>query len=121
MGYSTFALFVQRFAEPVPSLRHEDYFLHSALTTFFVWQVSIICGIVGSWGLGFAGTMALLALMYTQLRTPSTWVAAVVAACAVIAVYALPLKLNVDVAIAAAVAVGVLASHARPARNGAKS
>ena len=95
--------------------------------TFGVWQVSIITGIVAghgipaSWGIGFAGTMALLALTCTQLRNPSTWVAAVVAACAAVAAYALPLKLNILVAIAAAVAFGVLADHAQAARTGAKS
>ena len=123
MGDTNFALFVRRFAEPVPGCRHEEYFLGSALMTFGVWQSSLIIGIVAghgipaSWGLGFAGTMALLALTCTQLRSPSTWVAALVAACAAVAAYALPLKLNIVVAIAAAVAVGVMADHARPARG----
>jgi predicted branched-subunit amino acid permease len=60
--------------------------------------------------------MALLALTCTQLRSPSTWVAAGVAACAAVAAYALPMKLNIVVAIAAAVAFGVLANRARPDR-----
>jgi predicted branched-subunit amino acid permease len=63
--------------------------------------------------------MALLALTCTQLRSPTTWIAAVVAACAAVAAYALPLKLNIVVAIAAAVAVGVLADRARAFRGGA--
>jgi predicted branched-subunit amino acid permease len=127
MGDSNFALFIRRFPEPVPGCRHEDYFLGSALATFSVWQIAIITGIVAghgipaSWGLGFAGTMALLALTCTQLRSPSTWVAAVVAACAAVAAYALPLKLNILVGIAAAVAFGVLAEHARASRAGAKA
>ena len=58
-------------------------------------------GIPASWNLGFAGTMALLALTCTQLRQPVTWAAAIVAACAAVAAYALPLKLNIIVAIAA--------------------
>jgi len=126
MGDTNFALFIRRFPEPVPGPRHEDYFLGSALVTFGVWQLSIITGIVAghgipaSWGLGFAGTMALLALTCTQLRSPLTWVAAVVAACAAVAAYALPLKLNIVVAIAAAVAVGVLADHAPAFRRGAQ-
>jgi predicted branched-subunit amino acid permease len=65
--------------------------------------------------------MALLALTCTQLRTPSTWVAAVVAACAAIAAYALPLKLNILVAIAAAVAFGVIADHVSAARRKAEA
>lgn len=126
MGDSNFALFARRFAQPQAGCRHEEYFLGSALTTFCAWQIAIISGIVAghgipaSWGLGFAGTMALLALTCTQLRSPSTWAAAVVAACAAVAAYALPLKLNIVVAIAAAVAVGVLADRARAARQGAK-
>jgi hypothetical protein len=44
----------------------------------------------------------------------------VVACCAAVAAYALPLKLNILVGIAAAVAFGVLADHARAVRGGAK-
>ena len=126
MGDTNFALFIRRFPQVQPDTNHEDYFLGCSVMTFVVWQVSIITGIVAghvipaSWGLGFAGTMALLALTCTQLREPSARVAAVVAACAAVAAYALPLKLNILVAIAAAVAFGVLADHARAFRAGAK-
>ncbi|MEZ0306459.1 MAG: AzlC family ABC transporter permease [Ramlibacter sp.] len=126
MGDTNFALFIRRFPELVPGQQQEDYFLGSALITYGMWQLSIITGIVAgsgipaSWGLGFAGTMALLALTCTQLRNPSTLVAAVVAACAAVAAYALPLKLNILVAIAAAVAFGVLADHAQSARAKAR-
>jgi predicted branched-subunit amino acid permease len=122
MGDSNFALFIRRFPEHVPGDSHEDYFLGTAVVTFGVWQLAIITGIVAghgiptAWGLGFAGTMALLALTCTQLRSPSTWVAAVVAACAAVAAYAIPMKLNIVVAIAAAIAFGVLADRVRPDR-----
>lgn len=121
MGDSNFALFVRRFQAPGDGQVHVDYFLGSALTTYVVWQVSIITGIVAGhaipadWGIGFAGTMALLALTCTQLRSPSTSVAAVVAACAAVAAYGLPLRLNIVVAISAAVAVTALVRHARMA------
>ena len=127
MGDSNFALFIRRFPEFVPGPAYEDYFMGSAAVTYGVWQAALVVGILAghgipaSWGLGFAGTMALLALTCTQLRNPSTWVAAAVAACAAVAAYALPLKLNILVAIAAAVAVGVLADHARATRAKAKS
>lgn len=126
MGDTNFALFVRRFPQPGSGPQYTDYFLGGGLVTYGIWQVSIITGIIAgagipaAWGLGFAGTMALLALTCTQLRSPSTWVAAVVAACAAVAAYALPLKLNIVVAIAAAVAFGALADHARAAREGAK-
>jgi predicted branched-subunit amino acid permease len=123
MGDTNFAVFARRFTEPAPGTAYEEYFLGSAGFTFLVWQVSITAGIVAghgipaSWGLGFAGTMALLALTCTLLRTPASGVAAVVASCAAVAAYALPLKLNVVVAIAAAVAVCVLGDRVRAAHS----
>jgi predicted branched-subunit amino acid permease len=123
MGDTNFALFIRRFPQLVPGEAYADYFLGSALVTYGLWQVAIITGIVAgaaiptSWGLGFAGTMALLALTCTQLRTPSTVAAALVAGCAAVAAYGLPLRLNILVGIAAAVAVGVLTHHARPLRG----
>jgi predicted branched-subunit amino acid permease len=67
-----------------------------------------------AWGLGFAGTLALLGITYSMLHDRSTWIAAGVAACAAVAAYAMPLKLNIVVAIAAAVAIGLLMDHASP-------
>jgi predicted branched-subunit amino acid permease len=127
MGDTNFALFIRRFPDHEPGIRYEDYFLGSAVVTYGVWQVAIITGIIAghgipaSWGLGFAGTMALLALTCTQLRSPSSMAAAAVAACAAIAAFALPLKLNIVVAIAAAVAVGVIGDHMRSAREAGKA
>ena len=59
--------------------------------------------------------------MLRTLRNPVTGIAAVVAGCAAVAAYALPLKLNIIAAIAAAVAVGVLAGRAPRLRAGAGS
>lgn len=123
MGDTIFALFVRRFPQPVPGRDQELYYLGAALASYFAWEVSIITGIVAgaaipaSWGIGFAGTMALLALTCSQLRSPSTWIAAVVAGCAAVAAYALPLRLNIVVAIAAAIAFGAMAQR----RAGGKS
>ena len=124
MGDTNFALFIHRFQAPESGQAHVDYFMGSALSTYVVWQVSIIAGIVAGhgipaeWGIGFAGTMALLALTCTQLRSPSTSVAAVVSACAAVAAYGLPLRLNIVVAISAAVAFATLGRHARAAARG---
>ncbi|MFS4895248.1 hypothetical protein SOO45_14410, partial [Staphylococcus aureus] len=62
-----------------------------------------------SWGLGFAGVLALMGVLLSMLNDRATWVAGVVAASAAVAAFALPLKLNILVAIAAAVAAGLLA------------
>jgi predicted branched-subunit amino acid permease len=119
MGDTIFAIFLRRYPEPTGEAQQVDYFWGAALTTYAAWQAAVVTGIVAGnaipaeWGIGFAGTMALLALTCTQLRSPSTWVAALVACCAAVAAYALPLRLNIVVAISAAVAVGVMAHHNR--------
>jgi predicted branched-subunit amino acid permease len=119
MGDTIFAIFLRRFPEPKREPGQLDYFWGAGLINWAAWQLSVICGIVAGhvippeWGIGFAGTMALLALASSQLRSRSTWVAAIVASCAAVAAYGLPLRLNIVVAISAAIAVGVLAQHAR--------
>jgi predicted branched-subunit amino acid permease len=65
-----------------------------------------------SWGLGFAGVLALLGILLSMLSDRATWLSTLVAATAAIATFALPLKLNILVAIAAAVAAGLLAEAA---------
>lgn len=119
MGDTIFAMFLRRYPEPKREPGQVDYFWGAALVNYGSWQLSVITGIVAGhaipteWGIGFAGTMALLALACSQLRSRSTWVAAFVAASAAVAAYALPLRLNIVVAISAAVAIGILAQHAR--------
>lgn len=119
MGDTLFALFLRRFPEPCRAPGQLDYFLGATLPNYTTWHLAVLAGLVAGeaippqWGLGFAGTMALLALACSQLRNRSTWVAAVVAACAAVAAHGLPLRLNIVVAIAAAIAIGVLAQHAR--------
>ena len=123
MGDTIFAMFLHRYPEPKRGPGQQEYFWGAAVVNYGFWQAAVITGIVAGnaippqWGVSFAGTMALLALTCSQLRTPSTWVAAGVAACAAVAAYALPLRLNIVVAIAAAIAVGVLAQHARAFRD----
>ena len=78
------------------------------------WQVASLVGIAlsayipSSWGLGFAGTLALFGLSCSLLTTRSTWVSAGVAASAALAAFALPFKLHMVVAIAAAVSLGLV-------------
>jgi len=82
------------------------------------WQIPSLAGIVladrvpVSWGLGFAGTLALLGITYSLIEGRASWMAAAVAGCAAVATYALPLKLNLLVAIAAATAFGLVVERA---------
>lgn len=107
-------VFQRAYPKPVPDPSQVAFFLGGALSTWLVWQSASIAGIAfahaipAQWGLGFAGTLAVLGLTYGLLVDRAARLAAVVAAAAALLVFAAPLKMNILVAIAAAVAVGLL-------------
>jgi predicted branched-subunit amino acid permease len=118
MGYFTadlnYVIFMRRYPESRPAAGQVPYFWGGVVTNWSAWQLPSLAGILladripVSWGLGFAGTLALLGLLYSLVSDRATLVAAAVAGCAAVAAYGLPLKLNIVVAIAAAVAIGLL-------------
>jgi predicted branched-subunit amino acid permease len=110
-----YVAFLKRFPDLKPDPDQQlPYFWGGVATNWFAWQIPAIAGILladripTNWGLGFAGVLALLGLSYSLLKDRNTWISGVVAGCAAVAAYALPLRLNILVAIAAAVAVGLL-------------
>ena len=113
-GDVIYVAFMKRFPEPRPAPEQLPYFWGAATTNWLAWQVPSIAGILLanavplSWGLGFAGVLALLGVLLSLLFDRATWIATGVACTAAIAAFALPLKLNILVAIAAAVAAGLL-------------
>ena len=113
-GDVIYVAFMKRFPEPRPAPEQVPYFWGAASTNWLAWQVPSIAGILLanavplSWGLGFAGVLALLGVLLSMLFDRATWLATGVAATAAIAAFALPLKLNILVALAAAVAAGLL-------------
>jgi len=115
-----YVMFMRRFPEAHPTAAQMPYFWGGSITNWASWQLSSLLGIFladsipARWGVGFAGTLALLGLTASLLAGRSTWIAAGVSACAAVAAYALPLKLNIVVAIAAAVAIGLLIDHRTP-------
>jgi predicted branched-subunit amino acid permease len=106
----------------VPAPEQAPYFWGAVLVNAGSWHVMSLLGIAlghrvpAEWGLGFAGTVALLAMTYTMLADRATWLPAIVAGAAAVAAYALPLKLNMLAAIAAAVVMGTVIDHSRPLR-----
>ena len=115
-----YVCFMRRFPEPRPAPEQRPYFWGGVAVNWTAWQVLSMLGIAladvipTEWGLGFAGTLALLGLTGSLLSDRSTWLAAAVAGCAAVAAYSLPMKLNIVVSIAAAVAIGVLMDHFSP-------
>jgi predicted branched-subunit amino acid permease len=118
-----YVLFMRRFPEAKPAPEQLPYFWGGVSVNAGAWHVASLLGIfLGNhvpteWGLGFAGTMALLGMTYSLLSDRATWLPAVIAGAAAVAAFALPLKLNMLVAIAAAVAVGMAIDHSRPLRK----
>ncbi len=115
-----YVMFMRRFPEPRPAPEQLPYFWGGAATNWVAWQLPSLSGIFLAevipvhWGIGFAGTLALLGVGLSLLNDRATGVAGLVAGCAAVAAYALPLKLNIVVAIAAAVAIGLLMDHGTP-------
>lgn len=118
-GDLNYVLFMRRYAEPprdgeVPEEGQIEYFCGSVTANYLAWQLPSVVGIVladvvpTQWGLGFAGTLALLGLTYSLVSDRATLLAAVVAGAAAVAAFALPFKLYIVVAIAAAVCVGLM-------------
>lgn len=131
MGYFAadlnYVAFLRRFPDLSPCPEQEPYFWGGVAVNWSTWQIPSIAGILladhvpTQWGLGFAGVLALLGLLYTMLNDHRAWVTAAIAGCAAIAAYGLPLHLNIVVAIAAAVSAGLLLEQWRPdARPGAE-
>lgn len=117
-GDINYVLFMRRYAEPpgegeAPEGQIE-YFWGSVTANYLAWQIPSVIGILladvvpTQWGLGFAGTLALLGLTYSLVSDRATLLAAVVAGAAAVAAFALPFKLYIVVAIAAAVCIGLM-------------
>lgn len=116
-----FVLFLRRYPEPAPAPGQVAYLWGTVPMNWGAWQLGSLLGIFGAhwvpahWGLGFAGTLALLGLMCSLLGPRPTWMAVAVSGAAAVAAFALPLKLHIVVAIAAAVAAGAVMERLWPA------
>ncbi len=117
-GDINYVLFMKRYPEPpaegeAPAGQIE-YFWGTVTANYAAWQLPSLIGIVLAdaipthWGLGFAGTLALLGLICALVSDRVTLLSAAVAGAAAVAAFALPFKLHIVVAIAAAVCVGLL-------------
>ena len=120
MADLNYVAFMKRFPRPAAMSDQLPYLWGGVAVNWTAWQVMSVAGILladvipTEWGLGFAGSLALLGITGTLLIDRGTWIAAAVAACAAFAAFALPFHLNIVVAIAAAIAIGVLVDHLSP-------
>ncbi|WP_414451099.1 AzlC family ABC transporter permease [Burkholderia sp. 22PA0099] len=93
----------------------EAYFWGMALASWLSWQVSSLAGIAlasvvpDQWGLGLAGTLALIPIMVSAVANRSTLAAVAVAGIAALLAVDLPYRLGLPIAVFAALAAGTLA------------
>ncbi|CAG9184645.1 AzlC family ABC transporter permease [Cupriavidus pinatubonensis] len=108
-----FVYFMQRYSTPGYEAGKEGYFWGMALSNFAMWQTSSIIGIVlaslfpDNWGLGLAGTLALIPVMIATINSRSTLLAVVVSAILALLCFDLPYRLSLVVAVIGAIAAGM--------------
>ena len=126
LGYCTadfgYLFFIKRYPKPLTAKERQadphDLPMYALMGMQFAnwafWQVGAITGILlasqipDSWGLQFAGAVALVAIVMPMLDRPAARWAAVTAASVAVMTYGLPLRLNIMLAIFAAVIVGMM-------------
>ena len=109
----TYVMFIKRYpqssTDPVERQAQQAYLAGNCLVNWLSWVCFSVLGVALAnaiptrWGLGFAGSLALLGILCSLASNRLRVVSASVAGIAAVAAYALPLRLNILVAIAAAV------------------
>jgi predicted branched-subunit amino acid permease len=113
-GDLTFVLFMAKYPQVSNDPLRLPYYLGLAIANWSVWQASSITGIFlasfvpETWGLGFAGTLALVAVVMPMLDKGSMRLAAGAAAVVAVLTVSLPFRLNLVLAVMAAVIVGMV-------------
>lgn len=123
-GDLSYVFFARRFpkvgATPDELAQQQAYLAGNCAVNYVAWMSMSMLGIALanaiplSWGLGFAGILALLGVLCSLASSKLRVVSAGVAGAAAVAAWALPLKLNILVAIASAVAICLVLEKLRP-------
>jgi predicted branched-subunit amino acid permease len=116
-GDATSALFSQRYPDLAPVKGKLSYMKGLMYPNWIVWQVTSLAGILlgsavpAEWGLGFAGTLALLCLMVPLVfNSAAAWGVAVAGAIGVIG-YGWPYKLGLLLAVVVGMLVAMTADE----------
>jgi predicted branched-subunit amino acid permease len=102
------------------------YFMGLAAVNWPGWSFAALAGVFGAawiptrWGLGFAGALALLALLVNLSRDRRTFLSALAAGAVAAALYDLPFKLYIVVAVLAGVGLGLGWDAWRPSGESSK-
>lgn len=121
LGDLSYVMFTKRYQQPgqtdAQRNAQESYWVGSIATNWVAWMAGSMAGIAmaswipPSWGLGFAGILALLGVTFSLASSRLRVIAALIAGGVAVVAFALPLKLNILTAIAVAVAAALSMEH----------
>lgn len=117
-GDISFVLFTQRYPQaaahsPAATAEREAYFMGLSVCNWIAWQTASIAGILlaahfpNEWNVGFAGTLALMAIAIPLLADRAGAAAMLAAAAVSLAGLGWPYRLNLVAAVLAATVVGL--------------
>ena len=113
----SFAKFIEKFPSPENPQGSQVqllYFMGMVLAHWFFWQVGALIAIFGgsyipsSWGLGFAGPLALIALIIPAIKHKTAVISALTAAVTCVLTINLPYRLTIVCSVIAGVMAAVL-------------
>lgn len=127
-GYFTtdisYVLFIRRYPAPgADAAQRRAQQAYMSGNCAVIWVAWVACSVLGvvlanfvpvSWGLGFAGILALLGILCSLISNRLRLLSAAVAGSAAVVAFALPFQLNIVVAIAVAVVVCLTLERSRP-------
>jgi predicted branched-subunit amino acid permease len=121
---NSYAVFIKKYPHPATGRRERleqmAYWSGACFVNWACWIAASLLGIAlthlipTSWGLGFAGILALLGILCALAGSRLHIVSAAAAGVAALVFYALPLRLNIVVAIALAVMICLLLERMQP-------
>lgn len=127
-GDLSYVFFARRYPQPGRDAealaQQQAYLMGNCAVNYLAWMGASVLGVLLanvvplSWGLGFAGILALVGVLCSLASSPLRMVSAGVAGAAAVAAWALPLRLNILVAIASGVAICLLIEQVRGAEAG---
>ena len=123
-GDMSVALFLQRFPSEEPALGKLSYLKGLLYPNWGAWQIGSIAGIfLGSavppeWGLGFAGTLAIICITIPMIMNTAALCGAVGAAATAVLAYDLPYKLGLLAAVLAGMVTAMFVEEALAKRKG---
>lgn len=124
-GDGTIALYLQRFPAPGMDPGQLSYLKGLLYSNWIIWQVFCIAGVLlgsvipASWGLDFAGTVALLCMTVPMITNSAALCGVAVAGGVAVLAFALPYKLGLLLAVVAGMLAAMLVQAAKDKRTAA--